>query len=179
MRFGVPGDYLPIQYRQVPYRGTRFTITQMEALAAGNRGELSYPVRHAVEDAIRYVRPRDQLSQIAALYQWFIGRFHFYKDPKLAEQVKDPERLAEEIMKYGIAVGDCDCASTFLLAAPRTIGIRTKPVRVGFKRGKRGRKPGFSHVFVIAYDQKNRPIVIDPVAGKRTLSMLGKVTRRG
>ncbi len=152
----------------------------MEQLARGRRGALSLALRLAIEDVIRYVRPRDQLSMLAAIHNWFDRRYHFVRDPRDVEQVKDPLRLLYEIRKYNRAVGDCDDASTFIDGSARTVGIDSRIVRTGFRPltpaqemgDERGR---YSHVLAVGYDQFGRPIVVDPVAGKRTPKMLRRV----
>jgi len=157
------------------YTGTTDTVKQMNSIARGPRGELSLKLRLTVEDIIRDVEARDKLSQLAAIYHWFDKHFTYVNDPVQVELVKDPERLLEEIESHGSALGDCDDASTFLFAAPRTIGIETSFVRVGFKPAPLGGR--YTHVFVGARDQYGRTVILDPVAGKNTQQMLGRVTQ--
>jgi transglutaminase-like putative cysteine protease len=164
----------------MPYSGTGRTVEEMERLARGPRGELSVELRLALEDVIRYVRPRDQLSLLAALHNWFDRHYHFVKDPKGVEQVKDPVRLLEEIESLGRAVGDCDDASTFFGGSSRALGMEARLVRVGFRdptpEQQMGSEGGrYSHVLAVVYDQYGRPIVVDPVAGRRTPKMLKRV----
>jgi transglutaminase-like putative cysteine protease len=152
----------------------------MERLASGERGELSVELRLVLEDIIRYVRPRDQLSLLAALYNWFDRHYHFVKDPRQREQVKDPQRLLSEIMEFGRAIGDCDDASTFLTASSRALGNVSRLVRTGFKEPTLEQQLGadkgrFTHVLSVSYDQYGRAIVTDPVAGRRTPRMLTRV----
>jgi transglutaminase-like putative cysteine protease len=161
------------RHKVQPYRGTTDTVREMTRLAHGPRGELSLKLRSTVENIVRGVRPRDRLSQLAAIYDWFEPRFYYINDPVQVELVKDPERLLEEIAKHGKAMGDCDDASIFFYAAPRTIGIPTQFARVGFKDRPMAGK--YTHILVVATDQYKRPIVLDPVAGPRTASMLSKV----
>jgi Transglutaminase-like superfamily len=160
-----------------PYTGTDRTVQAMEEMASGKRGEQAIPLRLVIENVIRYVPPRDQLSQIAAIYHWFLPRYTFVPDPPKVEYVKDPMRMLGEIAQRGRALGDCDDASTFFLAAPRTIGIHTRLVRAGFRKPVNGRQPALTHVLAVARDQHGRGIVLDPVAGVRTREMLGRVTR--
>lgn len=159
-----------------PYKDTDGTIKRMYDFIEGPRGEKSLRLRLTIEEIIRGINPRDKLSQLVAIYHWFNRRFHFVNDPIQVELVKDPERLLEEISARGIAIGDCDDASTFLGAAPRTLGIPTRLVRTGFRDVPKGRLEGpFTHVLVVAQDQWKRPIVLDPVAGRRSREMLGRV----
>lgn len=167
-------------YTNEPYAGTGHTVEAMERLARGRRGELSVALRFVLEDIIRYVNPRDQLSLLAALYNWFDRHYHFVKDPKGREQVKDPVRILAEIIRKGRAVGDCDDASTFLTASSRALGNEARLVRTGFRdptpEQQMGSEAGrYSHVLSVSYDQYGRPIVIDPVAGRRTPRMLKRV----
>jgi len=167
-------------YSSEPYGGTSRTVEAMDQLARGERGALALELRLAIEDVIRYVRPRDQLSLLAAVYNWFDRRYHFVKDPRDVEQVKDPVRLLREIRRFGRAVGDCDDASTFFGGAARTLGMDARLVRTGFRpttpRQQMGDETGrYTHVLAVAYDQYGRPIVLDAVAGKRTPKMLRRV----
>lgn len=163
----------------LPYRGTTDTVEKMLAVGKGQYGELSYPVRAWTESVCRYVQPRDKTSQLVAIYLAFLPVYRFIHDPIEREQVKTPERLIREIAEHGVALGDCDDASLFLWTAPRTVGIRTELVRVGFRKdlgadlgGGLAGRPRFSHVYAVGYDQLNRPLALDPVAGRRTRTML-------
>ena len=131
-------------------------------------------LRMTVEDIVSGVEPRDRVSQLAAIYAWFNDHFHYINDPVEVELVKDPERLLEEIERRNVAMGDCDDAATFLFAAPRTIGIPTEFLRVGFKANAPmgGR---LTHVLVCATDQYGRRVLLDPVAGKRVPNMVERV----
>jgi hypothetical protein len=170
----------PISYTTEEYTGTGRTVEAMESMSRGRRGALALALRLAIEDVIRYVRPRDQLSMLAAIYNWFDRRYHFVRDPRDVEQVKDPLRILAEIRRHNRAVGDCDDASAFLDGSVRTVGIDSQIVRTGFRDptpeqqmgDERGR---YSHVLAVGYDQYGRPIVIDPVAGPRTPKMLKRV----
>lgn len=158
------------------YQGTDTTITRMWEVIKSPRGEMSLRLRLKVEDIIRGLKPRDRLSQISAIYNWFARHYTFVNDPIEVELVKDPERMLEEIEATGRTLGDCDDASTFLVSATRCIGIPATLVRVGFKKTPLGRTEGpYTHVYAKAFDQFKRPIIIDPVAGNRTRVMLGKI----
>lgn len=160
----------------MPYGGTDRTIAEMYRLAGGQRGELSLELRTVVEDIVRHIKPRDKLSQIAALYYWFDARYHFVPDPTEVELVRDPEKVLEDIRTHGRFAGDCDDAATFLAAALRTINIQMKIVRVAFRRPTAGRPEGpYTHVLTKALDQYGRWIPLDPVAGQRITGMVGRV----
>lgn len=161
-----------------PYQGTGRTVEVMEQAARGPRGEQSLPLRLAVEDIIRWVSPRDRLSQIAAMYRWFAPRYTFVPDPWRVELIRDPERILADIVDKGRFLGDCDDASVFLVSALRTIGIPSGFARVRLKRDAWGREQlggDYTHVLGVAHDQFGRRIVLDPVAGAKTREMLSLV----
>lgn len=148
----------------------------MERVIRGPRGELSLRLRYVVESIVRNTMPKDRLSQMAAIYNWFNERFRYLNDPVRVELVKDPERILEEMSAHGVALGDCDDASTFLAAALRTAGIQSELMRVGFRNTPPGRLEGpFTHVLVRARDQYGRGIIVDPVAGQKTRRMISRV----
>jgi len=147
----------------------------MTELAVGDRGGRSLELRLALEDLVRHLNPRDQLSQMAAVYYWFDRHWHFLKDPVKVELVRDPVRFLEDIRTHGRVVGDCDDATTFITGSGQAIGIKTVIVRVGFETGSpQGR---FTHVLPVGYDQFGRSVVLDPVAGPRTQKMLARITQ--
>lgn len=163
-------------FKSLPYRGTSDTVANMMRLAMGPRGGASAELRLFLEDQIRRVRPRDKLSLMATVYNWFMARYHYVWDPIDNEYVKDPLRVLEEVQQHGIFVGDCDDATTFLVACLRCLGIDAKPMRVGFKPADpRQRDGAYTHVLCAARDQYKRLVVLDPVAHHRTDSMLGRV----
>lgn len=162
-------------HKTTPYLSTTDTVRKMDQLASGPRGELSSKVRLTVENVIREVEPKDRLSQMAALYDWLTAHWSYVNDPIEVELVKDPERILEEVERHGRALGDCDDASTFLVAACRTIGIPATFTRVGFDARQLG--DSYSHVYAVATDQYGRQVVLDPVAGPRTSEMLGRTKK--
>lgn len=159
-----------------PYQGTDRTVEAMEQLIAGPHGELSLELRAELEDVIRHLNPRDRLSQLAAVYNWFRRRYHFVRDPLQIEHVKTPRRMLREIQEHGRAVGDCDDASTFMAAAARLLGIPAGVARTSFvDRALSGREGPFTHVLALGVDQFGRSIVVDPVAGPRARKMLSQI----
>lgn len=149
----------------------------MIAMAGGRRGSQSLKVRFLAEDLVRDIEPRDLLSQMAAGYYWYLKHHVYVKDPVRAEMVRDPEAVIEDVEQNGKFLGDCDCAATFLTGFNESLGIPSRPKRVGFYR-IHGMVP-FSHVLVEARDQYGRQVVIDPVAGQRTVNMLRRTKRFG
>lgn len=179
-------------HKHVPYEGTKKTIKEMVKAATGRRGAQSLRVRTLAEDVVRFIEPRDKLSQLAALYYWYEANHNYLGDPTAAEMVKDPEAAVDEVEEKGAFVGDCDDAATVLSGLAESIGIKTRPMRVGFRKpviltlgSYRGRPrrvkidPPYTHVLAVARDQYGRIVVLDPVAGKRTHRMLRRTRRYG
>lgn len=179
----------------------------MLALADGPDGAQAVPLRLHFEELVRYVTPRDTLSQLAALYYWWLGHYGFLRDPLPAEMVRTPMAALRDIQRTRVFRGDCDCASTLLTAGARSLGIPARPIRVGFRPPqyaivsagvpyRSGRRHGpailsrrasrlvpygtpYTHVLVVARDQYGRQVALDPVAGRRTANMLRRTRRFG
>lgn len=178
-------------HAHVPYTGTTRTAKAMFLMADGDRGARNLGFRRVIENIVRDVKPRDYLSQLAAIYNWFNARWQYLKDPVPSEMVSDPVRIMDDIAEKGRFLGDCDDAATFLVGAARTIGIKAIPIRVGFAKGRKVRvkKNGrvrrvrlptpYTHVLAVARDQHGRIVALDPVAGIRTWSMLRRTKRYG
>jgi hypothetical protein len=152
-------------YRTVLYEGTGKTIRNMERMASGTRGAQNTDVRRVAENIVRWVTPRDELSQIAALSNWVRRHYTFLKDPVRVELVRDPREALRIIKRHGRFVGDCDCASTLQYGLEESVGIPGELMRMGW----RGRSPDkYTHVTAAGRDQYGRLVVIDPVAADKT-----------
>ena len=143
------------------YKGSAFTVERMAEAAGGLRGGQSVAVRMFTEEIVRHVTPRDQLSELAAIYYAFLRGYGYLHDPVRVELVKDPERQVAELAEHGMLRGDCDDATLMLGTAPQTIGIRTFFERMGWKGH-------FTHIVAGGIDQFRRQIILDPVADRRT-----------
>lgn len=158
--------------RFAAFRGPQTTIDTMRELCLGARGERSMLVRGAVEFCTRGIHPKDYLSEILAIRHFVGERVRYLNDPKALELVKDPQRLIEEVVRHGVAVGDCDDCALLTATMSRQLGREAEFVTVGF-----GPPNSFSHVFTRVREPKTmRWIVLDTVAGTREGMMLGRVT---
>jgi hypothetical protein len=154
------------------FRGPQTTIDTMRELCLGSRGERSMLVRGAVEFCTRGLLNKDYLSEILAIRNFVAERVRYQNDPVGLELVKDPQRLVEEMARYGIAVGDCDDMALLLATMARQLGREAEFITVGFAAPN-----SFSHVFARVKEPKTgRWIVLDPVAGTREMQMLTRVT---
>lgn len=183
--------------KMLEYTGTPQTVLEMFRVADGERGQKSFRLREAVENIIRYVRPKDYWSEVLAIYYWTCGpQFRYTRDPNKVELIKDPLRILDEIEQHGSTLIDCDEYATFLRASIGSIGGETRIVTVGF-RPVNGEKPNpelfndpnfrlmtsphprlpgpFTHVFAQAEKPNRSWVTVDPVAGPRTDRMHKRV----
>jgi hypothetical protein len=155
-----------------PFHGPEDTVHAMIDAIVGPRGEQSTLVRGVKDHIIRDIQPKDYLSEILAVRNFVHEKCKYSNDALGVEQVQDPERICDQIIKYGKAVGDCDECATLIATLCRQLGRETEIVIVGF-----GRPGSYSHVFCRAKEPKSgKWIVLDPVAGTDEAAMLRRVT---
>lgn len=153
------------------FYGPQTTIKTMAEQIKGPRGERSVLLRGLTEQVVRQLVDKDYLSEIIAIRHFVAERVRYANDPLTTEWTKDPQRLAEEIVRSGRAVGDCDDIAALICAMGRQVGRECELVTVGFNR------PGhYSHVFARVKEPKSgKWIVCDPVAGLTEGAMLRRV----
>ncbi len=155
-----------------PFHGPADTVHAMIDAIVGPRGEQSTLVRGLKDHIIREVQPKDYLSEMIAVRNFVHEHCKYSNDALGVEQVQDPERQADQIVKYGKCVSDCDDIATLMGALCRQLGRETEIVIVGF-----GRPGSYSHVFIRCKEPKSgKWVVLDPVAGTDEASMLRRVT---
>ena len=157
---------------KVPFYGPKHTLVEMVRLAQGERGEQSLYVRGVTEEIVRGLQPKDYLSEILAIRYWAMAKIRYMNDPVHIELIKDPQRICEEVLRYGTTVADCDEIACCLGAMALQLGRKAEFVAGGF------RSPGhYSHVFVRVKEPRSGAwIVLDPVAGTGESGMLRKIT---
>lgn len=160
-----------------PQKVTRFTgpddtLNLMVELCLGPRGELSTLVRSLKDHIVRNIQPKDYLGELLAVRHFAAEKIRYSNDALGVEQVQDAERMADQIVKHGNAVADCDEIALFIGTLCRMLGRETEFVVVGF-----GAPGHYSHVFARAKEPKTgKWVVLDPVAGTEEAGMLKRVT---
>lgn len=155
-----------------PFGGPADTIRTMISMCSGPRGERSVLVHSLKNHIVRELQPKDYLSEILAVRNFAAERIRYSNDALTVEQVQDPERISDQIIKFGRAVGDCDDLALWIATICRQLGREAQFVTVGF--GARGR---YSHVFTRVKEPKSGQwIVCDPVAGSNEAAMLRRVS---
>ena len=144
----------------------------MIQMCVGPRGERSMLVHSLKNYIVRDLQPKDYLSEILAVRNFAAERIRYSNDALTVEQVQDPQRISEQIVQYGRAVGDCDDLALWIATICRQLGREAQFVTVGF--GAAGK---YSHVFARAKEPKSGQwIVCDPVAGTDEGAMLRRVS---
>jgi len=155
------------------FRGAEDTVRTMIAGVKGHRGERSVLLRSLTEQVVRDLWPKDYLSEIIAIRNFVAEKVRYLNDPLTTEWVKDPQRLAEEIMAHGRSNADCDELCALILAMTRQCGRQGQVIVVGFNPMAPGH---FSHTFARVKEPKSgKWIVVDPVAGTDEATMLARV----
>jgi hypothetical protein len=154
------------------FTGAGDTLKGMVRSVQGDRGERSLVVRSLTEKAIGQVFPKDYQGEIMAI-GYFVHSFVYYlNDPLHVELLKDPTRLAEEIIQKGYARGDCDDIACLTATMALQVGRVSQFVVAGF-----GEPMNFSHVFCRVKEPKSgKWLVCDPVAGADVSGMLSRIT---
>lgn len=159
-------------YRLGRFDGPHTTIGTMAQMIKGPRGERSLTVYRLTEHCVRYLQGKDYLSELIAIRNFAAEHCRYKNDPLSTEWVSDPQRVAEEILRYGRATVDCDDVAGFIATMVRQVGREADLVTVGF-----GRPGHYSHVFARALESKSgRWIALDPVAGTDEGKMLRRIT---
>jgi len=155
----------------VPYGGVEHSIRAMLEAVRGPRGNLAPAVRFAAEGIVRFVAPKDYLSEVAAVRYWVNARIPYLRDPATVEWLRDPVALLEDINHHGIVRADCDEIAMLTASLWMSLGNKADFATVGFSPG-----PPATHVLARCFIPKiDVPIICDPVAGTREPKMAQSV----
>jgi hypothetical protein len=159
-------------YRLSGFNGHPDTLRAMVEAAQGRQGEQSLLVRRMSEEIVRRVQPKDYLGEMLAIRYWVTERVRYVNDPLHVELVVAPERVLDDVLSYGTAIGDCDDLALLIGTMCLCVGRVAEFVVVGF-----GAPGEYSHVFARAQEPRSGAwIVLDPVAGTDEAGMLAQVT---
>lgn len=156
----------------VRFNGPADTVHTMIDQLRGPRGVQSSLVRSLKDHIVRELHPKDYLSEIIAVRNFAAEKVRYSNDALTVEQVQDPERIADQIVRFGKAVGDCDDITNFMACLTLQLGRETDLVTVGF-----GAPNSFSHIFARALEPRSGQwIIMDPVAGTNEDRMRRRIT---
>lgn len=133
------------------------------------QGSHYLPTRNLAARFATRAAPKDYLGQAAHIYQGFLNRWRYVKDPLTRELVTASPRASFRLVMAGDGVGvgggkgagDCDCATIALGSLYEAAGF---PVRIATIAGPKA-LPGrlMSHVYPEIYVSKIGWIPADPV----------------
>ena len=147
-----------------PYKGAAHTVETIRKTV--NIDRKNPQSRAVAEDVIKGLYAKDYLSEAAAIYYAYCRGVRYTRDPATIELVKDLEVVSKTKQS------DCDESTSTLGTLISAIGIgATQFVTVGFRSNTQ------SHVFLRFPDPRGsgRFVVLDPVAGPTTATMLRRV----
>ncbi len=127
------------------------------------------PIRNHAAAVATKAAPKDYLGQLNAIYEDFLKRWRYVRDPIHKEMVTvSPKAIAQYMLALdgvgvglGKGAGDCDCVTVALGAELVATGF---PVRIATTAGP-GHPPGnlFGHVFPQAHVPAIGWVTVDPV----------------
>lgn len=154
--------------KSLPVRGGPTDQQKLTVKLVGRaiiEGSRYYPIRHRAARLAARAAPKDYLGQVREIYNDFLKRWRYVKDPIGRELVTaGPKALFETVMGgdgQGRGAGDCDCASGAMGAQIASIGIPVKlatTAPVGAPAG-----PLSSHIFPQANIPGHGWVTVDPV----------------
>lgn len=133
------------------------------------RASIYPPIRNLAAKVAARARPKDFMGQLQHIYNDFLGRWRYVRDPVSRELITASPRAIYRLvlagdgvgMGEGIGAGDCDCATVALGAMLEATGF---PVRVATTANRTViAGPLFGHVFIQAHVPRKGWVTLDPV----------------
>lgn len=149
-----------------PEQAQRFTVGLM---AKAIREGRSYPpIRNLAAAVASRAAPKDYLGQVREIYNDFLGRWRYVKDPVGVEYVTASPRAMWHLVLSGDGRGvgdgrgaeDCESAAAAIGTELAAIGM---PVRIATTRHPIASRGPFSHTFVQAKVPGHGWLSVDPV----------------
>lgn len=107
---------------------------------------------HTCSDIAKTLNRLNKYDTCKAIFDYVINNLKYKVDPTGKQWIKTPARLLYD------GVGDCKSFSIFIVSCLECLGIKCAFRFVSYANGD------FTHVYVIAFDENNNKILIDPVA---------------
>jgi hypothetical protein len=159
---------------RVAYHGAPQTIQVMRRAALDDADH--FDTRQIAESVCEGIDSKDYVSEYLALYQFWLARTRYMRDPRRTELVRAPYIISRQILSGHRPSVDCDDAATWIAAAVQSIGGAAEFCTVAFQNMFYGDQRQYSHVFTRATEPRTRTrIILDPVAAEKTPQMLRRV----
>ena len=140
------------------------------------RGGSSPVVRQLAERICGGIHSKDYVSEAIAIYNYVCTQVRYTRDPRTVELIRAPWLLAQRLLRGERPSGDCDDQACLIAALLLAVGAQTFFVTVAFKKMVYRGEVQYSHVIAGAIDPRTQtPILLDTVAGPKTLDMLRRV----
>lgn len=171
-----------VNVNSVRYGGVTATAQNMrQVVRRALEGEQSQAIRRLGEEILGSVRPKDYVSEVAAIYYWVLVNLRYMRDPVHVEYLKSAlislqPQPWDRAAGRRAGVGDCDdnsiAIATLVSALVMVVGNRASIVTITTDPRR-----DFHHVFTVAKVPGVGNLVVDPVAGPNATAMLQRVAR--
>lgn len=115
-------------------------------------GEVYREHRHTCSELVDSMRGYSAAQCCEAVFDYVVDYVRYCEDPGNNQYVKTPARLLAD------GVGDCKSMAVFIASCLYCLGIDHCFRFVSFNM-----KPIYTHVYVVAKDERGKEIIIDPV----------------
>ena len=148
------------------------TTVQVVGQAIKNAAEYA-PIRNHAAAVATLAPPKDYLAQLNLIYDDFLRRWRYVRDPAHKEMVTyTPEAVWRYVLAgdgvgvgLGKGAGDCDCATVAIGAELLSTGFPVRLCTTASPRDQFGQL--YSHIFPQAFIQNLGWITVDPVLHPR------------
>lgn len=108
--------------------------------------------REQPDEIVTELRNVDTDTACYAIFRYIVDNVTYMADKPGYQYIKSPARLISD------GVGDCKSMTIFIASCLHCLGIKHKIRFVNFDGGDQ-----YTHVYCIAYDETNQPIILDAV----------------
>lgn len=164
---------------KIAYYGAPQTVAVMGRAALDDQKH--FETRQLAEAVCEGLDSKDYTSEYLALYQFWLQRTRYMRDPRRTELVRAPYIISRQILAGHRPSVDCDDAATWLAAAVLSVGGLPEFLTVAFANlyyddGAGHRERQYSHVLTRALEPRTRAwILLDPVAAEKTPQMVRRI----
>lgn len=148
----------PAEYKKIKHANFE-TVDKTVSLIKQTVIENAYQTK----DLSQILKGNNIYESCQNIYNFIVEHIQ-YTDDGQNEVVRTPARV------WADRAGDCDCMTVFSSSILYNLNIKHVYRLTGYEKTKKnfwGNKVNYcddyQHIYVIAYDEKNKPIIIDPV----------------
>lgn len=155
----------------LPFRGAPTTVAAVVQSVMDSQKH--YCVRQLADFFLKDVTERDYISEPLAILYSVKVYTKYRRDPTTVEMVTAPYIVCKKILNGETPALDCDDLAALICALCMSIGCQTSLITLAFKHMHFNGERQYSHIAAQIRDPRGGGlIVLDPVAGPKTFSML-------